>query len=409
MPLLAACGSSSNTSSSATTTPATSASSGGTTGGSTASGSPITIGVAEPDRGSLSLAPPNTDGLSAGLTYVNKVLGGVHGHPFKIVICNSDETPALEVNCANNFVSKGVVAVFDAYDAGFAAENPILTRANIPIFGVEAADNQDDQSKTDYFFGPPEEAFAVGPLQVFHEEGDNNVQLTIANVPSAVQYVNEAITPVAKNLKMNVHVTYYDESSVNWQVVANSLIAAKPQVTGIIAGPEGDCTSLLKALRTDGFSGPILMGSCSAYVKADASDAVDTYSYSAGWLPSLSSAAPAAIQTQIKAYNTAMAAAGHPDTNAEGQWAVNSFSGLVDLQNTLEAATAPYTIATVRADIEKVANYQSFMGPVETCNHLEWPGTASCNKDLLLVKVGKGDVYQSVEPGGFAALNPKLL
>ena len=362
-----------------------------------------------PDRGALSLAPPNTDGLAAGLDYVNNVLGGVHGHPIKLIMCNSDETPALEVNCANNFVTKGVVAVFDSYDAGFAAESPILTRAGIPIYGVEPADAHDDDLATDYFFGPPNEAFAVGPLQVFHQAGDNKVQLTIANVPSAVNYVNEAITPVAKKLGMNVHVTYYDESSVNWQVVANSLISSSPQLTGIIAGPEGDCTSLLRALRTDGFSGPILMGSCSAYVKSDPSDAVNTYSYSAGWLPSLISAASPVVQAQIKTYNAAMAKAGHPDTVAEGQWAVNSFSGLVDFRDTLQAGTAPYTTTSVRADFAKVSNYQSFMGPVETCNHLEWPGTASCNKDLLLVKVLKGDIYQSVEPGGFAALDPSLL
>jgi branched-chain amino acid transport system substrate-binding protein len=412
LPLLAACGSSSKTSSSATTTPATSGSGAttpATSAGSVASGTPITIGVAMPDRGSLSLAPPNTDGLTAGLDYVNKVLGGVHGHPIKTILCNSDETPALEVNCANNFVTKGVVAVFDSYDAGFAAESPILTRADIPIFGVEPADAHDDDLSTDYFFGPPNEAFAVGPLQVFHDAGENKVQLTIANVPSAVDYVNEAIIPVAKKLGMDVHTTYYDESSVNWQVVANSLLSNSPQVTGIIAGPEGDCTSLLKALRTDGDNGPILMGSCSAYVKADPSGAVNTYSYSAGFLPSLASAASPVVQAQIKVYDAEMAKVGHPDVDAEGQWAVNSFSALVDLHDTLEAGTAPYTDTTVRADLAKVKNYQAFMGPIDTCNHLEWPGTASCNKDLLFVKVLKGDIYQSVEPGGFAALNPKLL
>jgi branched-chain amino acid transport system substrate-binding protein len=413
VPLLAACGSSTKSSSNATTATTASSSgattSGSATGGSTASGSPITIGVVMPDRGALSLAPPNTDGLTAGLAYVNDVLGGVHGHPIKTILCNTDETPALEVNCANNFVTKGVVAIFDAYDAGFAAESPILTRAGIPIYGVEPADAHDDDGTTDYFFGPPNEAFAVGPLQVFHDAGENKVQLTIANVPSAVDYVNEAITPVGKKLGMDVHTTYYDESSVNWQVVANSLLSGNPQVTGMIAASEGDCTSLLKALRTDGFKGPILMGSCSAYVTSDPSDAINTYSYSAGWLPSLISAAPPVIQAQIKIYDAQMTKAGYADVNTLGQWAVNSFSGLVDLHDTLEAGTAPYTTTSIRADLAKVSNYQAFMGPVETCNHLEWPGTSSCNKDLLFVKVVKGDVYQSVEPGGFAALNPKLL
>lgn len=375
----------------------------------TATGTPILIGVAEPDRGPNSLGADMGPGLDGGLYYVNQVLGGINGHPLKTDMCDSDTTPSVEVNCANKFVSDGVEAVFDDYDSGFAAQHPILQRANIPIFGVEAADSQDDTSSYDYYFGPPEEAFAVGPLQVFHQQGLTKVTLTIANTPSSVQYVDEAINPVAKKLGMDVKVTYYDASSANFGVIASSLTSGNPQLTGIIAGPESDCTSLLKALRTTGFNGPVLMGSCSAYVKDDPSGAVNTYSYSAGWLPSLSSAAPAVVQEQIRAYNSAMAHTGNANTAALGQWAVNSFSGLVDLRDTLQAVPGPYTAATVMAAFPKVANYQSFMGPVENCTHQEWPGTASCNKDLLLVKVNSQDQYVSVEPGGFAALDPSLL
>jgi hypothetical protein len=151
------------------------------------------------------------------------------------------------------------------------------------------------------------------------------------------------------------------------------------------------------------------MGSCSEYVKTDPSDAVNTYSYSAGWLPGLISAASPTIQQQINTYNSIMAKTGNPNTAELGQWAVNSFSGLVDFRDALQAGSAPYTITSIRTDLQNVANYQSFMGPVETCNPRPWVNTSSCNKDLLFVKVGTGDVYQSVEPGGFAALNPALL
>lgn len=412
--LLGACGSSNKTASTGASggsaaTAATGTAASGSTGGHAATGTPILLGVAEPDRGAGNLGSSMGPGLDGGLYYVNHVLGGINGHPIKTDMCNSDGTPPVEVNCANKFVSDGVAAVFDDYDEAFAAEHPILARAEIPIFGVEAADSQDDTSSYDYFFGPPEEAFAVGPLQVFHEKGMNNISLTIANAPSAVQYVDEAINPVAKKLGMNVKVTYYDPNSANFQVIASSLLSGNPQMTGIIAGPESDCTSLLKALRTDGFSGPVLMGSCSAYVKADPSGAVNTYSYSAGWLPSLATAAPAVVQTQIKAYNSAMAHTGHSDTATLGQWAVNSFSGLVDFHDTLKNVSGPYTASTIMAAFPKVANYQSFMGPMENCTHQEWPGTASCNKDLLLVKVNSKDQYQSVEPGGFATLDPSLL
>lgn len=418
--LLSACGSSKSASSGAsgaTTTAGGSATSAGsataagaaTTGAKVATGTPVLVGVAEPDQGANSLGPEMGPGLQGGLYYVNNVLGGINGHPIRTETCNSDTTPSVEVNCANKFVADGVVAVFDDYDSGFAAEHPILQRASIPIFGVEAADNQDNDSNYDYFFGPPEEAFAVGPLQVFHQQGFNRITLTIANTPSSVQYVDEAINPVAKKLGMDVKVTYYDAKAADFNVIASSILSGNPQLTGIIAGPESDCTSLLKAIRNNGFSGPVLMGSCSAYVKADPSGATDTYSYSAGWLPSLSSAAPSVVQDQIKAYDEAMAHVGHSDTAALGQWAVNSFSGLVDFRDAMQAVTGQITSAAVASALPKVSNYQSFMGPVETCTHQEWPGTASCNKDLLLVKVNSSGAYQSVAPGGFAALDPSLL
>jgi hypothetical protein len=81
----------------------------------------------------------------------------------------------------------------------------------------------------------------------------------------------------------------------------------------------------------------------------------------------------------------------------------------VDFRDTPEAGSAPYTPQSIRSDFQKVANYQSFMGPVETCNGQAWPGTSSCNKDVLFVKVARGDAYQSVEPGGCAPLDPSLL
>jgi branched-chain amino acid transport system substrate-binding protein len=261
-----------------------------------------------------------------------------------------------------------------------------------------------------YFFGPPNEAFAVGPLQSFHQAGLNKITLTVSNLPSSVTFVNTEVTPVAKKLKMDYHVTYYDSASVNWQVVSNALLTSNPQVTGIIAGPEGDCNSLISALRGNGFKGPVLMGSCSAYVTGNPSGAVNTYSYSAGWLPNLRAAAPPVVQKQIDTYNAAMAAVGQKDTAALGQWAVNAFSGLVDFHDALTAAhLSTYTAETVNGALAAVKNYQSFMGPVETCDHKQWPGTSSCNHDLLFVKVAAGDVYQSLEPGGFAALDPSLL
>ena len=430
--LLAACGSSSkstttptttatttaptSTSSSATTAPA-SPSSGSTnvmplTGSGKATGTPIKIGVALVDQGALADIGM-LQGIKGGIYYVNDVLGGIHGHPLQVVMCDSDGTPALEVNCANKFVSGGVVAVDDSFDFAFSAELPILSRANVPIFGPLAADSQDDDSSSVFMFGPPDEAFSVGPLQAFKQVGLTKIHLSIANVPSAVDYVNHDVNPVAKDLGLSMQTTYFDQSSVNWSVVANSMLSSNPQMVGEISTTDQSCNSLLPAVRNAGFKGPILMAGCSEYVGKYPSQAVNTYSYGDAWTPVLASAAPPASKAQIAEYLSVMKASGNPDTTSYGQLGVIGFVAFPDIWYTLSQGSAPYTTTSVVTDLRNVKNFLSFMGPVDTCNHTEWPGTSSCNHAVLMLKVVAGangqDTFQSVWPEGFHDVDASLL
>jgi branched-chain amino acid transport system substrate-binding protein len=432
--LLAACGSSKSTSSPPTTgatgatTPTTAASSAATTapassspgspnlmpltGSGKATGTPIKIGVTLVDQGALSDIGM-LNGVKGGIYYVNNVLGGIHGHPLQVVMCNSDGTPALEVNCANKFVSDGVVAVDNSYDFAFSAELPILTRANLPVYGPLAGDTQDDDSSSVFMFGPPDEAFSVGPLQAFKQVGLTKIHLSIANVPAAVDYVNHDVNPVAKDLGLSMQTTYFDQSSVNWAVVANSMLSSNPQMVGEISTTDQSCNSLLPAVRTAGFKGPILMAGCSQYVGKYPAQAVGTYSYGDAWTPVLASAAPAASKAQIAEYVSVMKASGNPDTTAYGQLGVIGFVAFPDIWYALSQGSAPYTTTSVLSDLKNVKNFLSFMGPVDTCDHTQWPGTSSCNHSVLMLKVVAGangqDAFQSVWPEGFHQVDASLL
>jgi branched-chain amino acid transport system substrate-binding protein len=430
--LLAACGSSTKSTSSATTTAPTTAttspSSSGTTapassssgstnimpltGSGKATGTPIKIGVTLVDEGALADIGM-IQGVKGGIYYVNNVLGGIHGHPLQVEMCNSDGTPSLEVNCANKFVSDGVVAVDDSFDFAFSAELPILTRASLPVFGPLAGDTQDDDSSYVYMFGPPDEAFSVGPLQAFKQVGIKNIHLSIANVPAAVDYVNHDVNPVAKDLGLSMQTTYFDQASVNWSVVANSMLSSNPQMVGEISTTDQICNSLLPAVRNAGFKGPILMAGCSQYVSKFPSQAVNTYSYGDAWTPVLSSAAPPASKAQIAEYVSVMKQSGNADTTAYGQLGVIGFVAFPDLWYALSQGSAPYTTSSVLTDLRNVKNFLSFMGPVDTCDHTQWPGTSSCNHSVLMLKVVAGangqDTWQSIWPEGFHEVDASLL
>jgi hypothetical protein len=281
------------------------------------------------------------------------------------------------------------------------------------MFGVEVADATTGHASDAYFFGPPNEAFAVGPLQAFKDAGISKLHFSIANVPSAVVYVNQSVNPVARELGLSMKTTYFDESTVNWTVVANSMLSDNPQMVGEISTTEQDCDSLLPAVRNTGFKGPILMAGCSEYVSKYPATAINTYSYGDSWTPLLSGTAPANSKAQIDEYVKVMKEAGVPDVNTYGQLGVMGFAALPSFQYALSQSSAPYTTTSVNAALHNVKNFLSFMGPLDTCDHTQWPGTSSCNHSVLMLKVVKGsngqDTWQSVWPEGFHNVDASLL
>jgi ABC-type branched-subunit amino acid transport system substrate-binding protein len=364
--------------------------------------------VDNPDTGPGNFGAELTPGLDAGLAYINKVLGGVHGHPLKLDICHSDTTTTTEVNCANKLVSDGVVAVLDNYDAGFASAYPIIDRAGVPIFGIVPRDPSTDHSQTAFFFGAPEEAFAVGPLQLFHQQGRNKITMAEVDTPAGDAYAQDVLAGVAKKLGMDLTFTYYPSGSANFTVTAAGLTAGSPQVTGLVGDTEGNCTTLLTAIRATGYSGPVQMGSCSDYVKSAPSDAGNTYGYNGLWLPSMTESAPKVVQDQITAYTGAIQSAGG-NVQALGQKAVYAFAALVDLRDALQPVTGAITASSVQTALGNLKDFQTFMGPVGTCDHKQWPGTSSCTNQLLLYKVESGKYVPADAGSGFVPLNPNLV
>ena len=373
---------------------------------------PVLLGVALQDNGPTAAAkgPQLNAGLAGGFLYVNNVLGGINGRPLKLEICRSDGSAAAEVNCANNFVSKGVVAVFDSNNTGITAQLPILQAARIPVYGVNPGSPAQAYSLYAYTFGTPLAVFAAGPLQVFKDKGLNRVSLTISKGPAQEGYVNAYLKPAAGKLGLELSVPYYNASAVDWNVVANTLLASGPQVTGVLIASPNDCTTLLKAIRSNGFTGPVQMGSCTEYMRDAPQQAVNTFQTAGFWTTPLKSAAPPIIRKQMAAYTAAMTKAGYPNVDELGNWAVNAFSGLVTFRDVLvKYGKAPYAKQQVAAAFPKVRNYQSFMGAVQNCDGKQIPGTRACNSSVLMLTVGAGGKITTVDPKGFTKVPASTL
>jgi branched-chain amino acid transport system substrate-binding protein len=354
---------------------------------------------------------PNSGfGAQGAVKYVNTLLHGVAGRPVSLVICQTDGTPETNVNCANSFVQAGVVAVVNGYEAGAGAELPVLHSAGIPLVGQIAKDATSDHDPKSYFFGPPDAAFAVGPLQLMAQKHLKNVAFGAINIPSYHAYFNTDILPAAARLGLSASVSYYDPSNPNWSVVAATLASKQAQISGLVAAPQSDCTSLLGALKTVGYAGQILLGACSDFISAAGpSKAAGVWSYTGNWLPSMANHAPGLARHQIQIYEAAMKAIGKP--NITDEQASGTFAAVVDLAEIMNTIKGKIDGATVNAALAGTKNFQSFLGPKITCSHQEWPGTSSCSNEVLVTIVGSDGKFApgTTANGGFTKPDTSLI
>ncbi|MGW0357085.1 ABC transporter substrate-binding protein [Nocardia nova] len=97
-----------------------------------ATGSPIKIGLINPEGGPAVSQPSNREAAEAVVKYANANLGGIAGHPIQLVTCAAKEDPASNRDCANQMVESKVSAVVVTTTAYGDAMVPVITGAGIP-------------------------------------------------------------------------------------------------------------------------------------------------------------------------------------------------------------------------------------------------------------------------------------
>jgi branched-chain amino acid transport system substrate-binding protein len=118
-----------------------SSSSGGATKGEKATGSPIKVGLVNPESGEHAF-PEFRDAGVATAKYLNQAGGGIDGHRVDLRTCRSDGTPQGAIKCANEMVDAGVVAVIAGEDRSVDSAFPIYQKAGIPFISASVVTNQ---------------------------------------------------------------------------------------------------------------------------------------------------------------------------------------------------------------------------------------------------------------------------
>jgi branched-chain amino acid transport system substrate-binding protein len=372
-------------------------------------GEPVLVGVLAPMDGATAF-PQTGYGAQAAERYINEKLGGINGRPVKIDLCAGDGSPETAVNCANQFVTENVVAVFDAYDGSVGGAVPVLTAAKIPIIGELGATAVVDSLPwgQSFYFSGPLETSALGMMTILEQIGKKNASLAVTDSPASHGYVDKLVMPAAKNLGINVTPLYAPGANSNFNVLAATELSTSPDVAGSIALPEDSCTGLFKALRQQGYKDTIFAGSCSQFIAALGPDAAGAVIQPRVWVPASKANAPAEVQQQLEDFATSMEEIDRADQQSARS--LYSFAGMVNLANVLKGIQGEINPDTVTTAMKAVKDMPTFAGPKVTCDGQQWANRpASCSHQAIFFEVQADGSMKPVDPKGFIDLDPSKM
>ncbi len=353
-----------------------------------ATGSPYVFGMINDETGAVTF-PEARQGAIAAADYVNTYLDGINGHPIVIDNCEGDGTPATATRCANELVAKHPVAILGAADVGAPASIPIYAHAGLAYLGGIP-------------FTPVPET-APNSIQFWSVSvGDNLAAAVFAakklGIKSiAIMYFSNAqgasllplITPVLKAAGIKT----IKDIPVSPTTSDPSPQAALVESAGVQAAyvdiPNG-CASVLKALKSVGFSGTLFgIDPCSAppAIAAAAGGAEGMYVASPFVLQSGSSA-------QAQLFRAAMAKWAAKGTFIDSI-STAGFATVINVQAALSKVSGKLTEKSILAAFRTGSDHPNFLSHPYTCNGQAMDKlTAICNDNYLMDQVKGGVLTQ---------------
>jgi branched-chain amino acid transport system substrate-binding protein len=227
---------------------------GGKSGPADKSLSPVSIGWLNQQGGSQAIGPLATNGAQTAVTYINDQLGGVGGHPLKLVTCFITNAEEEGTTCGQQFaankqvdvIAEGGVAIgIQPFYSSIGAKTPVIA-------GVAATPVDAVQPNAVILFG--DATHVLGPFgtyakNVLHARTAALVYPNIAGVTQGAAAIKAGL----KAAGVQVTAVGYDEHQTD---LTGVLIAAHAQSADMVI-PYSDssgCVNLAKSLKQLGIT-----------------------------------------------------------------------------------------------------------------------------------------------------------
>jgi ABC-type branched-subunit amino acid transport system substrate-binding protein len=150
-----------------------------------ATGSTIYVGEISPIDEAALAVPEVSMGVRTAVRAINAD-GGVLGHKVALVYCNDQDNPTVAGQCADEMVSKHVVAMAGDFTLFGAVVNPILEKAGIPEIGGVPEDPSDYKDPNIFLIDGGETATLGGSALLFKKLGITSIVAPRIDVPATI-------------------------------------------------------------------------------------------------------------------------------------------------------------------------------------------------------------------------------
>jgi branched-chain amino acid transport system substrate-binding protein len=228
-----------------------------------ATGEPILIGTINQDTGAAGAFPELTTADKVAIDFINTELNGVDGRPIELVPCNTNFNPDLSQSCAQQMVSRKVVAVIggiDIWGTGIAT----LQNNGVPYVGGIPVSFNAARSPASFQFsgGTWGAVLGMGQYAVETLKADN-----IAIIYAEFGPITDAAELGKRVLEDHgADVTLVSTSPINADMVQalNTAAQSKPDVVIALTADSG-CKPTMQTAKQIGFTAPIMYtGACAA-------------------------------------------------------------------------------------------------------------------------------------------------
>ena len=354
-----------------------------------ATGTPIRIGTINQDTGPVAAFPELTSADKVAIDFINTELNGVDGHPIELVTCDTKGDPNISQSCAQQMITKKVVAVIGGIDI-WGTGIQTLSDNGIPLVGGIPVSFESVRGATSFQFSGGTWGAALGMAQYAMD--------TLKAKKLAVIYAEfPPITDAGKLVEKAIIAHGGTASLITVAVLGgdmalalNQAAATNPDAVLALTADTG-CVPTIKTAKQIALKVPLMLtGACAApKIVADLGDAVEGKIFN--------------LESDLTPNNPdsvlyrAVSNRYGPKYKYEAQSAGTlSFKSVMILYGVLRKIGADnVTPKTIVAAFRASNNEPAFSGHSYTCDGKQLPGyPAMCSPQQTLGQIENGAIKQ---------------